>query len=184
MTSSLTHAFLVRLLLREMERIDGPDVSQRGRARAGSGHASQSSAAGSCSHADRLSSHRAIARIAIFRAFVGIYGCPGQLEGWPRTGFVIAELADRLGSEQERALTARAAYGEEQVAAKHDSKKARANFWVMQQNLAKQKGGRPGYQFNEKKLPKGSPPKFNVVLARSEEPKADAAAAAEPTSSS
>lgn len=68
------------------------------------------------------------------------------------------------------------------MAAKHDAKKARANFWVMQQNLAKQKGGRPGYQFNEKKLPKGAPPKFNVVLTRSEEPKADGAAASEPAS--
>jgi hypothetical protein len=65
------------------------------------------------------------------------------------------------------------------VAAKHDAKKARANFWVMQQNLAKQKGGRPGYQFNEKKLPKGSPPKFNVVLAKSDEPTTDGAAADE-----
>ena len=115
-----------------------------------------------------------------------MYGCPGQLEGWPRTGFVVAELADRPRSEQERALTPppQAAYGEEQVAAKHDAKKARANFWVMQQNLAKQKGGRPGYQFNEKKLPKGSPPKFNIVLAGSEAPKTDGAASAEPTSSS
>ena len=26
------------------------------------------------------------------------------------------------------------------MAAKHDGKKARANFWVMQQNVAKQKG--------------------------------------------
>ena len=58
------------------------------------------------------------------------------------------------------------------MAAKHDAKKARANFWVMQQNLAKQKGGRPGYKFNEKKLPK--PTKTA--------PKADAAPTAEPTS--
>ena len=57
------------------------------------------------------------------------------------------------------------------MAAKHDGKKARANFWVMQQNLAKQKGGRPGYQFNEKKLPK--PAKTA--------PKADAAATEAPT---
>jgi hypothetical protein len=111
-----------------------------------------------------------------------VYGCPGQIEGWPRTGFSFAELADRRRSEQERALTARAAYGEEQVAAKHDAKKARANFWVMQQNLAKQKGGRPGYQFNEKKLPKEGPPKFNVVLAGSEAPKTDGTAASKPTS--
>lgn len=69
------------------------------------------------------------------------------------------------------------------MAAKHDAKKARANFWVMQQNLAKQKGGRPGYQFNEKKLPKGSPPKFNVVLVPNDEAKAaDAAATAEQAS--
>jgi hypothetical protein len=111
-----------------------------------------------------------------------VYGCPGQIEGWPRTGFSFAELADRRRSEQERALTARAAYGEEQVAAKHDAKKARANFWVMQQNLAKQKGGRPGYQFNEKKLPKEGPSKFNIVLAGSEAPKTDGARASEPSS--
>ena len=42
------------------------------------------------------------------------------------------------------------------MAAKHDGKKARANHWVMQQNLAKQKGGRPGYQFAEKKTPKAA----------------------------
>jgi hypothetical protein len=65
------------------------------------------------------------------------------------------------------------------VAAKHDAKKARANFWVMQQNLAKQKGGRPGYKFNEKKLPK---PVKSAVPPRSEGPKADAPATEEPTS--
>jgi hypothetical protein len=66
------------------------------------------------------------------------------------------------------------------VAAKHDGKKARANHWVMQQNLAKQKGGRPGYKFNEKKLPR--PAKTAVVPARSEAPKADAGATEDPTS--
>jgi hypothetical protein len=38
------------------------------------------------------------------------------------------------------------------VAAKHDGKHARANMWVTHQNLARQKGGRPGYQFKEKKV--------------------------------
>ena len=71
-------------------------------------------------------------------------------------------------------------FGEEQVAAKHDAKKARANFWVMQQNLAKQKGGRPGYKFNEKKLPK--PAKSAVVPASSEAPKVDAGATEDPAS--
>ncbi len=42
------------------------------------------------------------------------------------------------------------------MAAKHDGKHARANIWVMQQNLAKQKGGRPGYQFKERVLPKAA----------------------------
>jgi hypothetical protein len=122
---------------------------------------------------------------ALFRAFADflpIQGLPRPMPGWSGTGFSAAELADHRRSEQERALTARAAYGEEQVAAKHDAKKARANFWVMQQNLAKQKGGRPGYQFNEKKLPKEGPPKFNVVLAGSEAPKTDGTAASKPTS--
>jgi hypothetical protein len=66
------------------------------------------------------------------------------------------------------------------VAAKHDAKKARANHWVMQQNLAKQKGGRPGYKFNEKKLPK--PAKTAVVPASSEAPKVDAGAIEDSTS--
>jgi len=39
------------------------------------------------------------------------------------------------------------------VAAKHDNKHARANMWVTHQNLAAQKGGRPGYQFKERKTP-------------------------------
>ena len=37
------------------------------------------------------------------------------------------------------------------MAAKHDNKHARANMWVTHQNLAAQKGGRPGYQFMERK---------------------------------
>jgi hypothetical protein len=40
------------------------------------------------------------------------------------------------------------------VASKHDGKKARDNHWVMQQNLAKQAGGRPGFQFTQRKQPK------------------------------
>lgn len=51
-------------------------------------------------------------------------------------------------------MAGRTEQGDEEVAAKHDGKHARANFWVTQQNLAKQKGGRPGYQFKERKLPK------------------------------
>lgn len=65
------------------------------------------------------------------------------------------------------------------MAAKHDGKKARANIWVMQQNLAKQKGGRPGFQFSEKKAPR--PAKTAVVPARSEAPKADASATEDAT---
>ncbi len=42
------------------------------------------------------------------------------------------------------------------MAAKFDGKHARANMWVTQQNLARQKGGRPGYQFQEKKVPRAS----------------------------
>jgi hypothetical protein len=38
------------------------------------------------------------------------------------------------------------------VAAKHDGKHARANMWVTHQNLARAKGGRPGYQFKAKKV--------------------------------
>ena len=40
------------------------------------------------------------------------------------------------------------------MAAKFDGKHARANMWVTHQNLARQKGGRPGYQFQEKKAPR------------------------------
>jgi hypothetical protein len=60
------------------------------------------------------------------------------------------------------------------VAAKHDGKKARANHWVMQQNLAKQKGGRPGYQFTEKKPAK---PPAKQPAARPPSKAADAASA-------
>ena len=42
---------------------------------------------------------------------------------------------------------------EDEVAAKHDNKRARENFWVMQQNMAKQKGGRATF------LPKPRKPK-------------------------
>jgi hypothetical protein len=70
------------------------------------------------------------------------------------------------------------------VAAKHDAKKARANHWVMQQNLAKQKGGRPGYKFNEKRPPK-PPAKIAPVPAVSgEAPKAEDATIAEPAGAS
>ena len=31
------------------------------------------------------------------------------------------------------------------MAAKHDGKRARENMWVTHQNLARQKGGKPGY---------------------------------------
>lgn len=40
------------------------------------------------------------------------------------------------------------------MAAKHDNKRARENYWVMQQNMAKQKGGRATF------LPKPRKPKF------------------------
>jgi hypothetical protein len=53
--------------------------------------------------------------------------------------------------------------GEVEVAAKHDGKHARANFWVTQQNLAKQKGGRPLYQFKERKRPGAVVAKAAVV---------------------
>jgi hypothetical protein len=63
---------------------------------------------------------------------------------------------------------------EDHVAAKHDAKKARANHWVMQQNLAKQKGGRQGFQFSEKKAPRPAKNASVSVPAHSEAPKADA----------
>ena len=40
------------------------------------------------------------------------------------------------------------------MAAKFDGKHARANMWVTHQNLARAKGGRPGYQFQERKAPR------------------------------
>lgn len=45
------------------------------------------------------------------------------------------------------------------MAAKHDGKHARANMWVTHQNLARAKGGRPGFQFQEKgaRAQKGAP---------------------------
>lgn len=44
------------------------------------------------------------------------------------------------------------------MAAKHDGKRAAANFWVAQQNLAKSKGGRPLYQPKPRKTPAPKPP--------------------------
>ena len=43
------------------------------------------------------------------------------------------------------------------MAAKHDGKRAAANFWVAQQNLAKSKGGRPLYQPKPRKAPVAAP---------------------------
>ena len=43
------------------------------------------------------------------------------------------------------------------MAAKHDGKKARANMWVTHQNLAAAKGGRPLYQFKERKVASQAP---------------------------
>ncbi len=36
------------------------------------------------------------------------------------------------------------------MASKHDAKAARANMWVTHQNLARAKGGRPGFQHKPK----------------------------------
>jgi hypothetical protein len=36
------------------------------------------------------------------------------------------------------------------VAAKHDGKRARANMWVTHQNLARSKGGRPGFMWQDR----------------------------------
>lgn len=69
------------------------------------------------------------------------------------------------------------------MAAKHDAKKARANHWVMQQNLAKQKGGRPGFKFNEKKAPRPvKTPLSSAPGAPGDAAKADAGPAVDATS--
>jgi hypothetical protein len=60
------------------------------------------------------------------------------------------------------------------VAAKFDGKHARANMWVTHQNLARAKGGRPGYQFQERKVPRA--PKGAVTPAVKAEPTAADAA--------
>lgn len=57
----------------------------------------------------------------------------------------LRSFAGREGSSEAK---------EDEVAAKHDNKRARENFWVMQQNMAKQKGGRPTF------LPKPRKPKL------------------------
>jgi hypothetical protein len=53
------------------------------------------------------------------------------------------------------------------MAAKFDGKRASENHWVMQQNLAKQKGGRQPRSFQQPppRLPKGSPPRPVIVVA-------------------
>ena len=67
------------------------------------------------------------------------------------------------------------------MAAKHDGKKARANHWVMQQNLAKQKGGRPGYQFTEKKPAK--PAKKSVAAEGAKRADGESASASDEVTS-
>ena len=57
----------------------------------------------------------------------------------------LRSFAGREGSSEAK---------EDEVAAKHDNKRARENFWVMQQNMAKQNGGRATF------LPKPRKPKF------------------------
>ena len=56
------------------------------------------------------------------------------------------------------------------MAAKHDGKHARANMWVTHQNLARQKGGKPGYQFKERtrfQAPKPAPAAASAASAAS-----------------
>lgn len=62
------------------------------------------------------------------------------------------------------------------MAAKHDGKHARANMWVTHQNLAAQKGGKPGYQFKERtrfQAPKVAP----AAASAAQQPPAGAAPA-------
>ena len=65
------------------------------------------------------------------------------------------------------------------MASKHDGKKARANMWVTHQNLARSKGGRPGFQFTPKKpMPRPAPakPAPDAPAPAPVEPEADAKA--------
>lgn len=74
--------------------------------------------------------------------------------------------------------------GEDEVAAKHDGKHARANMWVTHQNLARQKGGKPGYQFKERtrfQAPKAAPAAASTEQAPPTDT-APATAAASPAS--
>ncbi len=57
------------------------------------------------------------------------------------------------------------------MAAKFDGKHARANMWVTHQNLARQKGGRPGYTFQEKKAPRAPKVTAPATPAAAAEPK-------------
>lgn len=63
------------------------------------------------------------------------------------------------------------------MASKHDAKRARENFWVTQQNLAKQKGGRTGYTFKEKR-PKVAPAPKPAPIASEEKPAVEGSLAA------
>ena len=56
------------------------------------------------------------------------------------------------------------------MAAKHDGKKARANFWVAQQNIAKSKGGRPQFQHKAPKPAGASVITVKIASAASAEP--------------
>lgn len=84
------------------------------------------------------------------------------------------ELASAVETDQDKVGPGRK-QGEEAVAAKHDGKHARANLWVTQQNLMKQKGGRPGYQFKERKLPKVAKPEPVQAAREADEPEVEPA---------
>jgi hypothetical protein len=79
-------------------------------------------------------------------------------------------------------LRGRAEAGEDEVAAKFDGKHARANMWVTHQNLARAKGGRPGYQFQERKVPRT--PKGVVVTPVTPKPSVAGAEPATPSDKS
>ena len=60
------------------------------------------------------------------------------------------------------------------MAAKHDAKKARANMWVTHQNLARSKGGAPGFMWQPKAPRPAKPVAPKAAPAAAEAPKAAA----------
>ena len=66
------------------------------------------------------------------------------------------------------------------MAAKHDGKRARANMWVTHQNLARSKGGRPGFMWQDRQASRPAKAVAETAAAPAPADSADPPAPADP----